>query len=173
MQSRLKILSRSYRSEQQAARATRKRRRGTIGFEFFLVFPILFFGTLAVFQFGITMLLEQAVVTAATEGAREAAKGAPLAEVRSVVESILGVHNIEIAEGSGARIDIAAGCSTQTTGDTDVVCTATGCTMIDEVRVTVCVNLSDGVSPVPDWLAMTGFSLEGKTLQASSLATRE
>ena len=58
--------------------------------------PILFFGMLAIFEFGIVMLLEQALVTAATEGAREAAKGADSDEVASVVENILRVHNIRI-----------------------------------------------------------------------------
>ena len=41
-----------------------------IALEFMLVLPVLFIGTLAIFEFGIVMLLEQAIVTSATEGAR-------------------------------------------------------------------------------------------------------
>ena len=46
-------------------RSRRNRRGGSVTLEFILAFPILFIATLAIFEFGILMLVEQAVVVLA------------------------------------------------------------------------------------------------------------
>ncbi|MCH7688084.1 MAG: pilus assembly protein [Planctomycetes bacterium] len=81
---------------QGACRSRRNRRGGSVTLEFILAFPILFIATLAIFEFGILLLVEQAVVTAAIEGSREGAKlGSTTDCVAKKVQSILGVHCIE------------------------------------------------------------------------------
>ena len=116
-----------------------------IALEFMLVLPVLFIGTLAIFEFGIVMLLEQAIITSATEGAREAAKGADPDEVALAVEQSLRLHNIRILPHSGACVKIDVGCSSETVGDESVACGSEECVQPDEVRVTVYVTRHFGM----------------------------
>src|SRR3990172_5607939 len=77
-------------------RRTTCRRGGAITLEFILVLPVILVLFLAGIQFGTLVLIDHAVSHAATVGAREAGKGASLAEVVSVVEAVLGPHCITI-----------------------------------------------------------------------------
>jgi hypothetical protein len=55
-------------------------------------------------------------------------------------------------------------------GNSRIPCTPQGPQVGNgEVRVTVCVNATDGKAPVPDWLSTFGLSLRGRTISASSL----
>lgn len=160
-------------------------RRAAIIVEFLLVFPILLITTVAVLEFGILSIVNQTVQTAATEGAREAAKiGATTNEIATVIDDILSVHQITFdptaTNGTDdARVVIEYGAPISTSverGNTGINCSALGPAVgTDEVKVTVCVNVTNaaGQQPVPDWLSTFGFSLSGDTFEISSLANVE
>jgi Flp pilus assembly protein TadG len=178
------------RSGLSNARAGFRRRVGrsrhaAIIVELLLVFPILFITTLAIFQFGILAVVDQTVTASVTEGAREAAKiGAVTNEVAGVIDDILSVHAITFDPTTtnatdDARVIIEYGAPISTTverGNTTITCSAIGPAVgTDEVKVTVCVNVTNaaGEQPVPDWLASFGFSLAGRKFEISSLANVE
>lgn len=160
-------------------------RRAVVVLEFILAFPILFITTLAVFEFGILVLVQQTLTAAAIEGAREAAKiGASTNETATVVDEILSVHQITFDPTAtnttdDARLVIEYGPPLSTTanrGNTSIPCTPIGTAPgTDEVRVTVCVNATDstGCHPVPNWLSSFGFSLTGCEFEISSRANVE
>lgn len=160
-------------------------RRAAIIVELLLVFPILFITTLAIFQFGILAVVDQTVTASATAGAREAAKiGAVTNEVAGVIDDILSVHAITFdpttTNGTDdARVIIEYGAPISTTverGNTSITCSPIGPAVgTDEVKVTVCVNVTNaaGEQPVPDWLSTFGFSLAGRKFEISSLANVE
>lgn len=166
-------------------RPGRRPRRAAIIVELLLVFPILFIATLAIFEFGILALVDQTVTAAATEGTREAARiGAVTNEIAMVIDEILSVHQINFDPTTtnatdDARVIIEYGPPISTTaerGNTTIVCSANGPAVgTDEVKVTVCVNVTNaaGEQPVPDWLSTFGFSLAGRKFEISSLANLE
>jgi hypothetical protein len=168
-----------------ACRSRRNRRGGSVTLEFILVFPILFITTLAIFEFGILLLVEQAVVTAAIEGSREGAKlGSTTDCVAKKVQSILGVHCIEFDTMMGqpnagdARVIIEDGPDmiSGERGNLSISCTPEGpLPSSTQIRVTVCVPVTDvdGCKPVGDWLSYFGFSLQGKVFRVSSVANLE
>lgn len=170
---------------QQLKPGNTQRRRGVVVLEFLLAFPILFITTLAIFEFGILVLVQQTLTAAATEGAREAAKiGASTNETATVVDEILSVHQIAFDPTAtnatdGARLIIEYGPPLSTTaerGNTSIPCSPIGpAPGTDEVRVTLCVTATDatGCQPVPDWLSSFGFSLSGCEFEISSRANVE
>lgn len=183
-----------FRSREQVRRSTApagscrpggRSRRAAIIVELLLVFPILFIATLAIFEFGILVIVDQTVTAAATEGTREAAKvGAVTNEVAMVIDEILSVHQIVFDPTAtnatdDARVIIEYGAPISTTterGNTTIVCSANGPAVgTNEVKVTVCVNVTNaaGEQPVPDWLSTFGFSLVGRKFEISSLANVE
>lgn len=159
--------------------AAGERRRGSIVLEMLLAVPLLLIATLAVFEFGFLLLLHGAATTAAIEGVREAQQGASCNEVAATVQKLLAVHNLAVSSSGDVRVvcEHRSGGSTQVRnrGNTSIPCTPTGPSLSfnGEQRVTVCVRVSDGTAPVPDWLATFGFSLNGRTLQVSSLGLAE
>lgn len=161
-----------------------RRRGGLVVLEFIVVMPILFLVTLAAFEFGILLLVHQAVTTAAIEGVREAAKvGATVADVENKVDRILGVHCVEVDDDADDLVNAQLiiqqeqGLVVQL-GDT-TLCSPPPVTPSDfldgRVRVTVCVPVTDmaGCTPVPDWLSYVGLSWQGKVFMVSSLAELE
>ncbi len=157
-------------------------RRGVVTLEFILVFPILLIVTVAGFEFGILVLVNQAVASSAVEGAREAAKiGTTPDEVAETVQQYLVVHGVIFTtngtnNADPARVTIEGDLVTGDPfmgqrGNTTIPCTPNGTVpATDEVRVTVCVNVTNaaGLSPVPDLLEAFGFSLQGRVFEVSS-----
>ncbi len=164
--------------------------------EFLLVFPILVIAAFATIEFGILLLVQQAVTSASIEGARKAAQiGADADDVGQVVQDFLGTHEIlfnTTAAGSGAAfgdarviiefgpVDIddrlAQSLQTYERGNTDIPHVPIGAPPgLNQVRVTVCTWVTDlaGVRPVPDWLVTFGFSIDGRVFQLRSLANLE
>ncbi len=163
---------------------SRPQRGGAITLEFILGTPVLFLTTLAVFEFGILLLVEQAFVTAAIEGAREGAKvGATTNAVAETVQRIIGVHCITFdttGTASGdARVIIedGSGVISGERGNLTIDCTPNGpAPSPQQIRVTVCAPVTDaatGCTPVPDWLSGFGFSIKGKLFRVSSVANLE
>jgi len=160
-------------------RMLRSTRRGIEVLELIFALPILFIGTLAIFEIGILLIVQQTVATAAIEGAREAAEGADVNDVAVIVDQFLGVHNLSATPAGNVRITLEqfGNPTTEAGNTTDIPCTPQGPSLNSgEVRVTVCVRVTDPAGtdlPVPNWLKSFGFSLEGKTFEVSSLALTE
>jgi hypothetical protein len=151
--------------------------------------PVLIIVTLAIFQFGILMLIYQAVVTAAVEGAREAGKGGNVNAVASVVNQILVPHGVVVTSAStDANIIVeqsqppAAPTVTMLNGNPCYPPTGVPLSTIHrETRVTFSLSLvPQGAASawgtrqgVPNWLSVFGFSLVGKRFEVSSLVRTE
>ena len=157
-------------------------RRGAVTLEVILALPALLIATIAVFEFGIIMLVHQAVTTAAVEGAREAAKDQSTTAATALeVEQILDIHQLIFDPTSTNTIDDVHllverfGLPTEERGNNTLPCSAQGGPLqSSQIRVTVCVRMTNANGrPVPDWLSSFGFSLAGRTLEASALTTAE
>ena len=163
--------------------------------EFILAFPILLIASLAIFEFGVLLLVNQDVTTAAIEGSRHAAEfGAEQNNAISVadaVEQFLAVHQIDLdtsgaANGLGEAYlliqygpvtipDRAAVSNTEFQyGDLDLA-VASALPGTNQVRVIVRTPVTNGagVRPVPDWLKSFGFSIDGAVFDTSSLTLLE
>jgi Flp pilus assembly protein TadG len=170
-------------------------RRGVVTLEFILAFPILLIISIAIFEFGILLLANQNVETAAIEGSRHAAEFGSEANnafpVAEAVEEFLAVHQIDLdtsgaASGLGeAYLKIQYGPvtiadrtaisnATFEYGNTDLTVSPPAPGM-NQVRVTVRTPVTDlaGVHPVPDWLVTFGFSINGAVFEIHSLALLE
>jgi len=146
---------------------------------------VLVIATVAALEFGILLIVNQTVQAAVTEGVREAAKvGATTNEIAMEIDEILSVHEVTFTPTTpnttdDARVIIEYGPPVSTSserGNTSIPCSPNGPSVgTDEVKVTVCVNVTDnaGEHPVPDWLSSFGFSLSGRVFEISSLANVE
>ena len=180
-----------FAARRKAAPSDRQnRRRGVEVFELILAIPVLFITTVALFEFGILMLVGQAVTAAAVEGARKGAEvGATTDDVAEVVQSFLAIHDLSfVTTGTNSgtitpvfltveREDGGGGVDVEERGDTDLDsrCSREGPNPdVDEVVVSVCVLITNGDDdPVPNFLNPFGFSLSGKVLNVSSRAQLE
>lgn len=137
--------------------------------ESIVVLFVLIIATLGAFQFGLALVVKQAVSHAATVAAREAAKGADADELATIVERVLEGHRIEI--GEHATLVLEQGLTVQSRGQ--LPCTPPAEPLLDgdEVRVTVCVSLA--APPFLNLLRTYGIDLEGRTFTISSVATIE
>ena len=149
---------------------SQRRRRGATTFESILVLFILIVATLAAIQFGLALVVKQAVSHAATVAVREAAKGADADELALIVERVLAGHRIEIGEDATlireegdlpAEIRGSHPCELQGLPPLDG----------DEVRVTLCVSLT--ARPFLNILRNYGLDFQGRSFLISSVATRE
>ena len=133
--------------------------------------PILVIATVAVLEFGIILLTQQAITTSAIEGVREAAKeGATTDSVKDHVQEFVKVHKLTLEDNPDVRLIIEGG-PEGNEGDTSIPCSANGPTLAaDQVRVTVCTQMT---SVVPDLLNVFGFSLSGRIFEVSAIAQKE
>lgn len=170
------VVRRTSRRRTRSGRQSRVRGIGTL--ELILALPILLFATLASFEFGILALVEQAVATATIDAAREAGKGANADSVADVVNQYLAAHHLAIGPTGPVRLicerHLAGVKQTVERGNPSIPTGTPGPAMHDgDVRITLCVQATDGQKPVPDWLASLGFSLADRTIKASSVARLE
>src|SRR5262245_23196344 len=77
-------------------RRRRFKRRGVYTIELIMVMIVLVLATFVSFQFGIFLIVKQAVAHAATVAAREAAKANPatIPELEQIIETVLAGHQI-------------------------------------------------------------------------------
>ena len=139
--------------------------------EVVLVLPILLILFLASLQFGIVMVVQQAVGHAATVGAREAGKGADVGEVACVVNQMLSPHALTVPYNASVVLeDPDETPNVQRTGT--IVCDPPpGPSLaMDEVRVTVCVNATE--KPFLNPLRHFGVCVI-RQLKASSVVNKE
>jgi hypothetical protein len=172
----------------------RRQRTGAVTLEFILLLPILVLLLLAMGRFAVALVMREAVTHAATVGAREAGKGEDTNEVALVVDGILEQgHALNLAddaggiaqpvEGSGVRVFLEVGQpdahfrpERADFGDSTIACEPpdTPAVQPDEVRVTVCLDLS--TRPMCNWLF--GFDqrasdFNGRYCRISSLVKKE
>jgi Flp pilus assembly protein TadG len=147
----------------------RRRRRGISAIELIGVLVVLIVATFVSFQFGIALIVKQAVAQASIVAAREAAKGATLAEIESSIEQVLAGHQITI----GNKASFVLENPTQQPMQGTLMCTPPLTPLIDgdEVRVTLCVSLT--AHPFLNILKVYGIDFTGRTFSISSVATRE
>ena len=111
----------------QNDQSRRRARKGAVFLEFVVAFPILFFATLAIFEFVMAMIVVDTATTAVVQGAREGAYGFPstlnfddnaalntdptadddIADaIALVMDDYLAVHNLEIRQ-DGVNDDLS------------------------------------------------------------------
>ncbi len=160
-------------------RVSQHPRAGSVILEAILALPILVLVTFAAIQYGETIIFEQAVVAAADEAAREAAKGATAAEVGEVVDIMLSPFGLVV--GPGVRVDIEQTVIpvSVTLGDNTVpappaIAFATppnGMLEQNEIRVTLQVTFP--TSKVPNVLEYFGIDFSTKRFRSSALSRRQ
>ena len=140
--------------------------------ELLFVLPVLLLTFLAAFQFGVTMLIEQAVTHAATVGAREAGKGGDIDDVVCVVETIMSVHDIRIGPCASVVLeDPTAATPVEQRGAFSCTPPASPALSENEVRVTVCVDLTK--KPFLNALRPFGIAACGSRFVVSSVVKKE
>lgn len=147
-----------------------------------LVFPVLFTMTLAIFEFGMLMVYHQIVTSAATEGAREAAKSTDDTAVADVVQQFLALENVTFdtinppSPSGDAFLLIERGATTGVRGNSLLTCEGKGPNPLDpnEVRVTLCAKMVvANDKPVPNWLQSVGLDLSEAKLEVSGMSLSE
>ena len=161
------------RLSRQCRRVQRRdrQRRGVYTIELIVVLIVLILATFVSFQFGIALIVKQAVAQASTVAAREAAKANPanVDELETIIETILAGHGITIGADASFVLENPGPQPLRGT----LPCTPPLVPAIDgdEVRVTLCVSLT--AHPILNILEAYGIDFTGKTFTISSVATRE
>lgn len=147
-------------------------RQGSVTLEVALILPLLVLLTIATIQFAVFTTVEQAVVHAATAAAREAAKGASVAELVCVVETVLEPHGVSIGNGASVRLeDPQAEPVSVQQGSFPCEPAATPAAPVSgEVRVTVSIDM--GKKPFLNALKYIGIDHRGQPFSISSLAKK-
>jgi Flp pilus assembly protein TadG len=157
----------------------RAARRAVLVLQLLVVLPLLLIATLACFEFGMVFMIDQALQTAATQGARISAKGGNMTNVVTAVNQALSIYGIQIQPStSDANIVLETGPAT-VTKYTSVPCTPAGPTLQSspaETRVTVCLAYRAAASgsawshgSIPDWLQIFGFTWGTTQFRVSAL----
>ena len=153
-------------------RSRTARRRGVSTFESVLVLVVLIIASLAAFQFGLALIVKQTISHAATVAAREAAKGADADELVCVVNRVLQENRLEIGEDMSLVLEVGPPPNpTEMRGTFPCTPPATPVLAADEVRVTICVDLTGG--PFVNILKNYGIDFTGRRFEISSVATVE
>lgn len=161
--------------------------------------PLLFIGTLAIFEFGILGLIQQLATTAVIEAGREGAKFFPASmsnddvadQIQEVANQFLAVQGLEVV-GNGfpdtsranAYLIIERGTNAAVYRGGAQAATYTRIGPApdpsgSEIVVTLCFPLVDPAQPsgnghpLPDWLSTFGFTLKSYSFQMSSRASLE
>lgn len=156
-----------------ATRQHRRRRRGALTIEFLLIFLILVLAVFASFQFGIAMVIRQAISHSATVAAREAGKFADADELVEVVNQILCVHQLTVGDDVTVILEDPQNVDEPIAIRGNVVCDppAEPILIPNAVRVTVCVRIDS--APFYNALTCYGIDFTGKHFQFSSVVLKE
>ena len=136
-----------------------------------MVLLVLILATFVTFQFGIALIIKQAVAHAATVAARQAAKVNPanLTELECDIEHILAAHQITM--GPNASFILENPAPQMMVGTLPCSPPLTPMLDPDEVRVTICVSLT--AHPILNILQYYCIDFTGKTFTISAVATKE
>jgi hypothetical protein len=159
------------------SRFRRQQPRGFSAIELITVLVVLILATFVSLQFGIALIVKQAVAEASTVAAREAAKVNPADpdERTAIINRVLAGHQIMIGSNASFVLEnpapvLNAG-TLPTRGTLPCMPPAMPLLNGDEVRVTVCVSLT--AHPILNILQMYGIDYTGRKFSISSVATRE
>jgi hypothetical protein len=157
-------------------RRHRRPHRGIATVELVMVLIVLILATFVSLQFGIALVVKQAVSHAATVAAREAAKGVSASELECIIETVLAGHQITIGPEASFVLErpdpvLGPGLTLPTRGTLPCSPPAEPLLDSDEVRVTICVSLT--VHPILNILEDYGIDFTGRQFMISSVATRE
>src|SRR5437764_6851131 len=135
-----------------------KNRRGVNAIELIMVLVVLILATFVSLQFGIALIVKQAVAQASTVAAREAAKGANSTQLKTVIERVLAGHQIVIGPQASFVLEDPAPEPQQGT----LPCSPPASPALDgdEVRVTLCVSLT--AHPILNILKNYGIDYTGR-----------
>ncbi len=157
----------------------RAARRAVLVLQLVVVLPLLLIATLACFEFGMVFMIDQALLTAATQGARIAAKGGNMTNVVTAVNQTMSVYGIQIQPSTSDANVVLEEAGQPTVNYTSVPCTPHGPTLQStpaETRVTVCLAYRKAASgsawlrgSIPDWLQIFGFSWGTTQFRVSAL----
>src|SRR6476660_967172 len=149
-------------------RTCRYKRRGVWSIELIMVLIVLIIATFVSFQFGIALIVKQAVAQASIVAAREAAKGATTTQLQAAIERVLAGHQITI--GPNASFVLEDPDPQPQQGTLPCMPPVTPRIDGDEVRVTLCVSLT--AHPILNILKFYGIDFTGRQFSISSVATR-
>ena len=157
----------------------RAARRAVLVLQLVVVLPILLIATLACFEFGMVFMIDQALLTAATQGARIAAKGGSMTNVVAAVNQTMSVYGIQIQPSTSDANVVLEEAGQSTVNYTSVPCTPHGPALQSspaETRVTVCLAYRAAASgsawsrgSIPNWLQIFGFSWGSAQFRVSAL----
>jgi Flp pilus assembly protein TadG len=183
----MRVCSPSISAESARQLSWRRSRSASVVLEALLGIPILILVLMAGVQFGVTMIVHQAVLTAVTEGSREAAKvpttvGALdgnriLLAVQSVATEVLGVQGILLAnvqiivedsDNPGAALNNGVRSSGPLIGPVPAV---SGITDPAEVRVMMRLEVAN--TPIPNLLSAFGVNLITRSFDVCSISRRD
>jgi Flp pilus assembly protein TadG len=144
-------------------------RRAVSVIEMIMVLVVLILATFVSIQFGIALIVKQAVAQASIVAAREAAKGAEPAALVAVIERVLAGHQIKIGTNAAFVLEDPVPQPQQGT----LTCAPPSAPLLDgdEVRVTLSVSLT--AHPILNILKVYGIDFTGRTFSISSVATKE
>ena len=154
-------------------RQRRRRRHGALTIEFLLIFLILVLAVFASFQFGISMVIRQAISHSATVAAREAGKFADADELVEVVNQILCVHQLQVGDDVTVILEDPENLLEPIAirGNVDCDPPAQPILIPNAVRVTVCVRIDS--APFYNGLTCYGIDFTGEHFQFSSVVLKE
>lgn len=134
-----------------------------------MVLVVLILATFVSLQFGLALIVKQAAAQAATVAAREAGKGASLADLKADIEQVLSGHGIKI--GADAAFVLENPLPQPKQGA--LACTPPASPALDgdEVRLTLCVSLT--AHPILNILQTFGVDFTGRDFTISAVTTRE
>lgn len=157
------------------------RRRGVSTLQLILVLPLLVIIGMATFEFGIIMVVQQTVTSAAVMGARAAAREANTTNANNAavaeVNRVLALHGLAIVDGdvnSDTRMALEYLTNPAViTGDPGLTITTPSAPVMTgtDVRLTVCVDLT--TAPLVNFLSTFGLDFTGNRLQITSATTIE
>lgn len=150
----------------------RKIRRGASTLEAILVVPIIFILTIAVAEFGVIVLIQNATTQAAVKAAREAAKADDATERADAAEAeanrVMAVYNL--STGADMAVLIEDGAMPEVKRGT-LACSKSGSPSAGYVRVTVCVSMTS--TPFIGGLKKFGIDFMGKAIEVSAVSKKE
>ena len=157
-------------------------RHGVVTLEAIVGVPILVIVLMAGFEYGLIMIMHQAVMSAVTEAAREGAKvpttvgavdGARVLNgVESAVETVLGTHGLTVDVASGVQVVVEDSSGVGSRGQAIVAPpVVTSVTDLAEVRVTVRVEFNN--TGIPGLLETFGINLSAKYFEMTSVSRRD
>ncbi len=154
-------------------------RRGFLTLELLYVVPVLVVVLAVTLQYGKAMVIRSSLVQAATVAAREAGKGAGIADVVQAVNLVLAIHGIAVSDrpGSGTKLVVQLGqAMVQEYGDAEISLPRTAL-RDDETLVAVWINFdarrSDGRKLLGDSCGALNLAFAGRGLGATALVRQE